>query len=1164
MRPVPHSLLPSLLAGDRAADPRTLVDVLRAVADYCPDEPAVDSGVVVLTYAALVDAADTLADELAGIGVGPGDKVAVRVRSGTTDLYVAILGVLCAGAAYVPIDADDPDERARVVIAESRAAAVIGNDLAVTPTGERPGRPRQDPTPADDAWVIFTSGSTGTPKGVAVTHRNAAAFVDAEARLFLQDEPIGPGDRVMAGLSVAFDASCEEMWLAWAYGACLVPAPRSLVRSGVDVGPWLVANDITIVSTVPTLVSLWPAASLERVRLLIMGGEACPPELATRLQKPGREVWNTYGPTEATVVACAALLDGTDPVRIGLPLEGWDLAVVDGEGNPVVEGESGELIIGGVGLARYLDAEKDAAAYAPMPALGWDRAYRSGDVVRNDPLGLVFAGRADDQVKVGGRRIELGELDDQLLRLPGVISAAAAVRSTKSGNKLLVGYLTVTDAYDAEAAAGLLRERLPAALVPRLAVVDDMPTRTSGKVDRDALPWPLPGRGAAVDAALDPTQAWLAQIWSDVLGAEVTSPKDDFFAFGGGFLTAAQVVSRIRERYPEAVVGDVYERPTIGSLAEALPGMSTGATQTDRNVVPLRRKTQIGQLLAFLPLRALVGLRWLTWLMLASTIAHGVLDLAWLPTYPLWALIVMSWFFLVPPGRMTLAALMARGVLRGVTAGEHPRGGKVHLRIWLAERIQDELAASSLAGAPWFPAYARLLGNTVGKGVDLHTLPTVTGMLTVDQGAAIESEVDLAGHWIDGDVLHVGPITVKARARVGARCTLAPGAVVGKDAEVAPGSYVDGVVPSGEFWSGAPAERLADRARGPWEGEASSVGDGVWLGAYGALAWLIATLPALALACGGLVLLPVVRDAGSLGEAVRGGWPWLPLAALVSYVALALLVLVLVRVLGAGMRAGHVPVRSGTGVRIWGTLRVLDEARTWLFPLYSSALTPTWLRLLGAKVGEGVEASTVLLIPRFTTIGDHSFLADDTLVGCYELGGGWMRVAHVKIGKRAFVGNSGMAAPGRKVPKESLVAVLSAAPARGDAKARSSWVGSPPTRLRRQSAGGDDSRTYDPPTRLRAARGVMEALRVVPMIVLAHLLAGVAIAIGWLMQQGLWTAVVLTGPVLLLAGIVAAAVSTLAKWVLVGRHRVGDHPLWSSFVWRNELADTFTEVIAAP
>ena len=215
--------------------------------------------------------------------------------------------------------------------------------------------------------IIFTSGSTGTPKGVAVTHRNAAAFVDAEATMFCRDEPLGPGDRVLAGLSVAFDASCEEMWLAWRHGACLVPAPRSLVRSGMDLGPWLVARDITVVSTVPTLASLWPPEALEAVRLLIFGGEACPPELADRLAVDGREVWNTYGPTEATVVACAALLGGPGPVRIGLPLPGWDLAVVGADGLPVAEGETGELIIGGVGLAHYLDPAKDAEKYAPMP-----------------------------------------------------------------------------------------------------------------------------------------------------------------------------------------------------------------------------------------------------------------------------------------------------------------------------------------------------------------------------------------------------------------------------------------------------------------------------------------------------------------------------------------------------------------------------------------------------------------------------------------------------------------------------------------------------------------------------------------------------------------------------------------------------------------------------
>jgi len=170
----------------------------------------------------------------------------------------------------------------------------------------------------------------------------------------------------------------------------------------MDLGPWLVTRDVTVVSTVPALASLWPAEALEAVRLLIFGGEACPPELVERLAVEGREVWNTYGPTEATVVACAAILTGGAPISIGVPLPGWDLAVVDADGQPVGYGEVGELVIGGVGLARYLDEDKDAEKYAPMATLGWERAYRSGDLVRMERDGLFFCGRSDDQVKVGG------------------------------------------------------------------------------------------------------------------------------------------------------------------------------------------------------------------------------------------------------------------------------------------------------------------------------------------------------------------------------------------------------------------------------------------------------------------------------------------------------------------------------------------------------------------------------------------------------------------------------------------------------------------------------------------------------------------------------------------------------------------------------------------
>ncbi|MEU8615183.1 amino acid adenylation domain-containing protein, partial [Actinoplanes sp. NPDC048791] len=416
--PVP----PAVFRSPSAPATRTLVDILDDTVRAHPGARALDNGTTALTYRELADEVEAVRVTLNGHGIGAGDRVGVRISSGTAELYLAILGVLAAGAAYVPVDADDPGERAELVFGEAGVVAVLGDGLSVSLRRTPEGRPAR-PGPDDDAWIIFTSGSTGTPKGVAVSHGAAAAFVDAEARLFLAgevSEAIGPQDRVLAGLSVAFDASCEEMWLAWRHGACLVPAERSLVRSGVDLGPWLAEQRITVVSTVPTLAALWPVEALEEVRLLIFGGEACPPELAQRLAVEGREVWNTYGPTEATVVACAARMTGDGPVRIGLPLAGWELAVVDSAGDPVAMGETGELVIGGVGLARYLDAAKDAEKFASLPSLGWSRAYRSGDIVRAEPAGLLFVGRGDEQVKLGGRRIELGEVDAALEALPGV------------------------------------------------------------------------------------------------------------------------------------------------------------------------------------------------------------------------------------------------------------------------------------------------------------------------------------------------------------------------------------------------------------------------------------------------------------------------------------------------------------------------------------------------------------------------------------------------------------------------------------------------------------------------------------------------------------------------------------------------------------------------
>ena len=384
----------------------------------------------------------------------------------------------------------------------------------------------------------------------------------------------------------------------------------------------------------------------------------------------------------------------------------------------------------------------------------------------------------------------------------------------------------------------------------------------------------------------------------------------------------------------------------------------------------------------------------------------------------------------------------------------------MHLRLWLAEQIADQVDAVGLAGAPWVTYYARALGAKIGHDVDLHTLPPITGMLEIGDAPRSSPRSTSRGYWIDGDVLRIGAVRIGADATIGARSTLAPGTRIGQRAEIAPGSAVFGRVRADQSWAGSPAARVGGVGRRLARRAAARrrrAGCG--------------RTPCRR-SCSACCRSPPSRSAASSSRRASGA----PTISAVGLRALARLararptltvgvvfaasVVLLVRLLSIGLDEGTHPVRSRVGWQAWTIERLMDSSRTILFPLYSSLFTPVWLRMLGAEVGRDVEASTVLLIPSMTRIDDGAFLADDTMVASYELRGGWLRIGPVRIGKRAFLGNSGMAAPGHRVPRDGLVAVLSSAPLK--AKPGSSWLGSPAVRLRRVSAEGDESRTYRP------------------------------------------------------------------------------------------------------
>ena len=673
------------------------------------------------------------------------------------------------------------------------------------------------------------------------------------------------------------------------------------------------------------------------------------------------------------------------------------------------------------------------------------------------------------------------------------------MKKTKAGGEILVGYLAVEgDGPDLAEARAALAERLPAALVPVLAVVDTIPTRTSGKVDRKALPWPPPGQDDAEDAGAGPaahlpgTRGWLARKWHEILAVPIENDSD-FFALGGNSLATATLVSMLRERHPTIAVSDIYRRPTLGELAAFLDQSSPRAAASSEPVTVPRNRlwTTLVQFAVLAVTQAVSGLRWALGLALLHNLASALLHHPLASPVPWWLIGVGYLVLLSAPGKVLMVMAGVRLLRLGVKPGSHPRGGRVHLQLWACERLAAVFGIRSLGGTRWAALYARAVGCRVGRNVDLRTTVPVTGWATLGAGCAIEPETDLAGWWIEADTLHVGPVQIGEGARVGGRSILMPGARVGAGAVIEPGTCVTEDIPEREVWAGSPAQcvGIADgswpapiRRRSLW-----------WTLVYTVSLFGVGWIPLLA-GLPWLVMLGwAIRHDTTLEAVVLHALIVAPVGMLASVLIYAALLALAVRVLSRPFKPGFHKVDSRAGWGAWLVESMVDGARATLFPLYAGLITPFWLRRLGATIGKRVEASTVTGLPRLMRADDGSFLADDTQMAPYEAGGGWVLLGEASVGERSFVGNSGIVGPGRSVPDHSLVAVLSSAPARADVG--SSWLGRP---AMRDAPSRRDRRRRRARSTRRAgsslARAFVESMRVIPWVVMAVLGLGVLTA----------------------------------------------------------------------
>lgn len=1189
----PRNSIGAVLRGEPRPDllrDEVLAEIFAATARRCGDQIAFAGGEPAWTYARVDAETDVIAGGLVAAGVGPGDVVGLWLPRGI-DLLLAQVAVTKSGAAWLPFDADAPIERIGVCLTDADATGLLtaetfrdcaaetgrtvwtNRELRATSKG-RPADPRtRGLTPDHPAYLIYTSGSTGSPKGIVVSHRNVCHFLRAANEVY----GLVAEDVVFQGASVAFDLSVEEIWIPYLVGASLVVATCAVLGDVERLPEVLAQAGVSVLDTVPTLLSML-ARDVPSLRLILLGGEALPPALVGRWAKPGRRLLNTYGPTEATVVATVAELAPGEPVTIGRPIPNYSCYVADENLVLMPSGMPGELLIGGPGVAAgylarpQLTAEKFIAN--PFAGDGADPIlYRSGDAVSVDAASnIAFHGRIDDQVKIRGFRVELGEIEARLAAFPGVGQAAVVLRQDEGLDRLVAFLVPEPGARIDRLALRLgLRDQLPSYMLPsQFEVTPALPRLASGKIDRKALKLTQLACGEAPveEEPRTPSEAALLAAAKRVFPGQAIPFEADFFTeLGGHSLIAARFVSAVRElpALADITLQDVYGARSLRAMAARLDaraptGEPGAAADLTFSPPPLKRRFLCGlaQAAAMPFILGLVTIQWLG-LFLASIYvlqedASLTREMA----------VLLGVYILLNLGTKALIIALKWLVIGRTKPGRYPLWGAYYFRLWLVQRLTQVTTIKFLQSSPLMRLYMRLLGARIGRDAIIGDFEAgAIDLIAIGEGSSIGAKTKFANVEVVGNEVIVGPITIADDVYAGNACVFGPHTRLGSGAELGDLTAVPAGTTIGarEHWDGSPARKLGlvDAKSLPAHPQAGPARRALQGTAYGLGYVLILML--------GLVpIFPAFYVLYNLDSLIDGvpdyvvSWSMLPLLAFPTALALivvSMLIIIAVRwAVLPRVRSGSFSIHSWFYVRKWMMGLATEVTLETLGSLYATLYMRGWYRMMGARIGKGSEISTNLA-GRYdlVDIGENNFLGDEVIFGDEEVRRGWMTLRAVKTGDRVFLGNDSIVPGGSVLADGALIGVKSKMPASLSVGADETWFGSPPIQLPvRQKFDMGATWTYEPSARRLLGRAVFEAV---------HTTLPTAIFI----TCGYMTADLVSGPletgdwagalgIFLASGLVIAAVLVLVtvavKWALMGVYKPIAKPMWSWWAMRTE------------
>ena len=1150
-------------------------------ADHYPHQIAIEDTGVGYTYLEVERQANQLAHYLAGQGVGPDQKVAIMLPR-SSYVYIAMLGVLKAGGAYIPLDPEIPGERVDFIMEDSKALVLITCSSILERVGPNLSNRKifnankdgslvsklptdrilaSDTTSGNLCYIIYTSGTTGRPKGVLLEHRNVVTYVYSAQKIY----PITHTDRALQGFSVSFDASVEEIWVPFSVGATVVVGTFDIMRSG-DRFSGIVSNlNISFLSCAPTLLSMVDE-DISTLRTLIFGGEVCPPELAQRWCRNGRKVYNTYGPTEAAIIATYKVLEPFQPVTIGKPMPQYIVLILNNEMNPVKASEEGEIYIGGDCIARgYLNhpelteakfIETDKFTDFPL------RYYKTGDIGKYTPDGeIIFVGRADAQVKVRGFRVELSEIEGLILAFKGIKAVAVALDKT---TQQLAAYVVrrENETIDQPLLANLLRSRLPYYMIPStLDEIDTLPMTSSSKIDRSKLPPPkMPLISHDMKERILPStpleKAFVAALEISFKRTDISMDDNFFDDLGGHSLLAALFVSDLRKHklFESMSVVDIYKHPILKDLCQELEKMQYNKNKKEKEPRDFYKPSNLSfyscwffQAIALFFLTFLFGIEWLGPFFVYSYYYHADYGIV----HSL--LIMLLTYFLLLPTFTVFAILFKWLVIGRIKPGKYKLWSFYYFRFWVVDKVINISPATYFAGTPIINYFYRFLGAKIGKDtyINVHTA-SAFDLLTIGNNVSICTDTHIKGFAIKDGYLHIGTIEVEDDCFIGTRCCLSENTKMERNSSLEDLSLLPtgATVPANENWQGSPAKKTGINKKVKpikvWNNSHFML---YLIGVFiFPLITMIAYFP-------GMMLITHI-------DYSRDDYQFLSLTILValSFVLVLCLIIALLKWLMLGnVKEGKYPVRSLFYFRKWFFDQLMTLSLQVIGTLYTTLYLQFWFKLLGVKIGKRSEISTVEFIsPDLLVAGDECFLADSVSVGASHVRNGYISIAKTHIGNRTFVGNSAVVSPGTVLGSEVLVGVLSKMKSKDlPAPDGTSWFGSPAVYLPKRDINKDfsDTRTYNPPRTLFVVRYFIEFFRVTLPATLFITMASMITNITSYLQVDLdLLPLMAVFPMLYIgASIVGFLVMALFKWIIIGRYKPSNKPLWSGFVWRSEL-----------